>query len=183
MHILRCMGSKFCVKFQRAPLKFHTKFWTHTPQNTHFTVFYFGVWVTISLNCDVISLSETGPWCSVIFSVTSLHCVNPNKHLAIFTAYIELNLFHVNEKAKWIRMMYLLTFKQQILSHEIDWFDIYRGSHRYIGKNNGLTGAVECLGWISISKLLVFIHQNRAITLSCPVPSLRSDPLTHKQTV
>ena len=26
MHILRCTGSKFCVKFQRAPLKFHTKF-------------------------------------------------------------------------------------------------------------------------------------------------------------
>ena len=37
MHILRCMGSKFCVKFQRCPLKFHTKFWTHTPQNVHFT--------------------------------------------------------------------------------------------------------------------------------------------------
>ena len=61
MHFLRCMGSKFCVKFQRAPLKFHTKFWTHTPQNMNFTVFYFCVWVTISLNCDVISLSETGP--------------------------------------------------------------------------------------------------------------------------
>ena len=26
MHILRCMGSKFCAKFQRCPLKFHTKF-------------------------------------------------------------------------------------------------------------------------------------------------------------
>ena len=26
MHILRCMGSKFCVKFQRCPLKFHTRF-------------------------------------------------------------------------------------------------------------------------------------------------------------
>ena len=26
MHILRCMGSKFCAKFQRYPLKFHTKF-------------------------------------------------------------------------------------------------------------------------------------------------------------
>ena len=63
MHFLRCMGSKFCVKFQRAPLKFHTKFWTHTPQNMNFTVFYFCVWVTISLNCDVISLSETGPRC------------------------------------------------------------------------------------------------------------------------
>ena len=36
MHILRCLGSKFCVKFQRCPLKFHTKFWTHTPQNMHF---------------------------------------------------------------------------------------------------------------------------------------------------
>ena len=43
------------------PLKFHTKFWTHTPQNVRFTVFIFCVWVTISLNCDVISLSETGP--------------------------------------------------------------------------------------------------------------------------
>ena len=55
------MGSKFCVKFQRAPLKFHTKLWTHTPQYVHFTVVFFCVWVTISLNCDVISLSETGP--------------------------------------------------------------------------------------------------------------------------
>ena len=35
MHILLCMGSKFCVKFQRCPLKFHTKFWTRTPQNMH----------------------------------------------------------------------------------------------------------------------------------------------------
>ena len=61
MHILRCVGSKFCVKFQRAPLKFHTKFWTHTPQNMHLTVFCFCMWFTTSLNCDVISLSETGP--------------------------------------------------------------------------------------------------------------------------
>ena len=37
IHILRCMGSKFCVKFQRFLLKFHTKFWTHTTQNMHFT--------------------------------------------------------------------------------------------------------------------------------------------------
>ena len=55
------MGSKFCVKFQRAPLKFHTKVWTLTPQNMQYTVFYICVWVTISLNYDVISLSETGP--------------------------------------------------------------------------------------------------------------------------
>ena len=31
------MASKFCVKFQRKPLTFHTKFWTHTPQNIQFT--------------------------------------------------------------------------------------------------------------------------------------------------
>ena len=29
IHILRCMGPQFCVKFQRCSLKFHTKFWTH----------------------------------------------------------------------------------------------------------------------------------------------------------
>ena len=73
MHILRCMGSKFCVKFQRSPLKFHTKFWTHTPQNMHFTVSYFCVWVTISLNCDVISLSETGPSIGLV-PVSFWHC-------------------------------------------------------------------------------------------------------------
>ena len=62
MHILRFMGSKFCVKFQRCPLKFHTKFWTHTPQNMHFTrcekfddICYFK-------NYDLLSLSDTGPW-------------------------------------------------------------------------------------------------------------------------
>ena len=26
IHIFLCMDSKFCVKFQRCPLKFHTKF-------------------------------------------------------------------------------------------------------------------------------------------------------------
>ena len=36
IHILRCMGSKFCAKFQRCPLKFHKKIWTHTPQHMHF---------------------------------------------------------------------------------------------------------------------------------------------------
>ena len=67
MHILQCMGSKFCVKFQRAPLKFHTKFGTQTLQNVHFIDFNFCVWFTISLNCDVISLGETGLWCDFIW--------------------------------------------------------------------------------------------------------------------
>ena len=31
MHILLCLGSKF----QRCPMKFHTKFWMHTSQNMH----------------------------------------------------------------------------------------------------------------------------------------------------
>ena len=40
MHILRYMASKFRVKCQRYPLKFHTQFWTHTPQKMHFTRHY-----------------------------------------------------------------------------------------------------------------------------------------------
>ena len=30
IHILQCMGKIFCVEFQRVPLKFHTKYLTHT---------------------------------------------------------------------------------------------------------------------------------------------------------
>ena len=75
MHIWRCMGSKSCVKFQMCPLKFHTKFWTHTPQNMHFTDCYFSLWFAISCNCDVISLSETGPWLS--FSHCGMHIQQP----------------------------------------------------------------------------------------------------------
>ena len=29
-HIFQCMSKVFCVKFQRVPLKFHTKYLTHT---------------------------------------------------------------------------------------------------------------------------------------------------------
>ena len=36
-HILRFVGSKFCVKFERRPLKVHKKIWTQTAQNVHFT--------------------------------------------------------------------------------------------------------------------------------------------------
>ena len=50
------------MKFQRAPLKFHSKLWTYTPQRMHITDFYFCVWFRISLNCDVISFSETVLW-------------------------------------------------------------------------------------------------------------------------
>ena len=48
------MGTKFCAKLQMAPLKFHTKFWTHTPQRRHFTEFHFCLRFMIYLNCDVI---------------------------------------------------------------------------------------------------------------------------------
>ena len=37
MHILRCMGWKFCAM---CPLKFHKEFWIHTPQNMHFSRSY-----------------------------------------------------------------------------------------------------------------------------------------------
>ena len=74
MHILRCMGSKFCMKFQRCPLKFHTKFWTHTPQNMHFMRCwkFDDLWYLKSY--DILSLSETGPRSDKSFNEWSLEC-------------------------------------------------------------------------------------------------------------
>ena len=34
--IFQCMGKIFCVEFQRCPLKFHTKYHTHTLKDAHF---------------------------------------------------------------------------------------------------------------------------------------------------
>ena len=36
IHIFQCMGKIFCVEFQRVPLKFHTKYLTHTLKNVDF---------------------------------------------------------------------------------------------------------------------------------------------------
>ena len=33
IHMFQCMGNIFCVEFQRAPLKFHTKYVTHTSKD------------------------------------------------------------------------------------------------------------------------------------------------------
>ena len=35
-HTFRCMGKVFCVEFQRVPLKFHTKYLTHTLKDVDF---------------------------------------------------------------------------------------------------------------------------------------------------
>ena len=34
--IFQCMGKIFCVEFQRVPLKFHTKYLTHTLKDVNF---------------------------------------------------------------------------------------------------------------------------------------------------
>ena len=36
IHIFQCMGKIFCVEFQRVPLKFHTKYHTHTLKDVDF---------------------------------------------------------------------------------------------------------------------------------------------------
>ena len=36
LHIFQCMGKTFCEEFQRYPLKFHTKYLTHTLKDTIF---------------------------------------------------------------------------------------------------------------------------------------------------
>ena len=35
-HLFQCVGKIFCVEFQRVPLKFHTKYLTHTLKNVDF---------------------------------------------------------------------------------------------------------------------------------------------------
>ena len=34
IHIFQCLGKIFCVEFQRVPLKFHSKYLTHTLRDT-----------------------------------------------------------------------------------------------------------------------------------------------------
>ena len=53
MHILSCMVQIFFVKFQRRPLKFHTNFGTHTPQNMQFLLKVW--WITLSDSYDLKS--------------------------------------------------------------------------------------------------------------------------------
>ena len=79
MHIVRCMGSKFSMKFQREPLKFHTKFWIHTLHKIHFTDFYFCMWFMISLNSDVIT-PDLPPWSPII---KSGHCISPEDRVPV----------------------------------------------------------------------------------------------------
>ena len=40
IHIFQCMGKIFCVEFQRYPLKFHTKYLTHTLKDMIFKQFW-----------------------------------------------------------------------------------------------------------------------------------------------
>ena len=40
IHIFQCMSKIFCVEFQRYPLKFHTKYLTHTLNDMIFTQFW-----------------------------------------------------------------------------------------------------------------------------------------------
>ena len=53
---------------------FHTKLWTLILQNMHFTDFYFCVWFTISLNYNVICLSETFPRIPLIGITRLMSC-------------------------------------------------------------------------------------------------------------
>ena len=39
IHICQCMGNIFCVEFQMYPLKFHTKYLTHTLNDMIFMQF------------------------------------------------------------------------------------------------------------------------------------------------
>ena len=64
-HTFQCMGKIFCVKFQRVPLKFHTKYLTHTLKNVDFI----HKWKFMS---SLISVFEMPP-----VSVENMQCGRP----------------------------------------------------------------------------------------------------------
>ena len=51
--------SKIWCEIWKGTFEISHKILNHTPQNMHITLIKYCVWVTKSLNCDVISLSET----------------------------------------------------------------------------------------------------------------------------
>ena len=58
IHIFPCMGKIFCVEFQRIPLKFHTKYLTHTLED----VIFIQHWNSkSSKNYELIRVLETPP--------------------------------------------------------------------------------------------------------------------------
>ena len=92
MHILRCMGSKYCVKFKRCSLKFHTKFWTHILQNIHFTqclnfdeLRYLRVTISLVL---VRRAPERGVWVERFSSPGECTPIEETKRAAARTAVI-----------------------------------------------------------------------------------------------
>ena len=64
-------------------------------KNKHFTVFNFCMLVTIYLNCDVISLNETGPCSPIVWNDKYWHCCRREpcvSHMPCLTSVV-LNLF------------------------------------------------------------------------------------------
>ena len=57
IYIFQCMGKIFCVEFQRAPLKFHTKFLTHTLKDAIFI--QRSCYIILHESCDCPSATTT----------------------------------------------------------------------------------------------------------------------------
>ena len=58
IHIFQFMGKIFCVEFQRVPLKFHTKYLTHTLKDNIFVKYWN---FQSSYSKELISIFETPP--------------------------------------------------------------------------------------------------------------------------
>ena len=92
-------GFKILCEISKGTFEISHKIFNQYTAKYAFTVFYICVWVVISLNCNVISLSETGPWPSAdrsllrfVITVTSdkPFCVSNNQQRFIQTNGIEI---------------------------------------------------------------------------------------------
>ena len=80
-HIFQCMGKIFCVEFQRVPLKFHTKYLTHTLKDVDFI---FGQYKK--------SLVTMSKWLAISFMMKSQHMYNISNEPIVWS----FSLCHVN---------------------------------------------------------------------------------------
>ena len=112
MHIFWCMGSKSWVKFQRCPLKFHTKFWTHNTAKMHFTRCQKidDLWYQ---SYDILSLSETDPRC-VITSANDEGFIITGVVLSVYCVQNVLNDFCLLIGGLWWRFQDILEMIQGV---------------------------------------------------------------------
>ena len=111
MHILRCMRSKFCVKFQRCPLKFQAFTQYFEPVHSKICVLWgVKIWQLV-ISYDILSRSETGPW------TAKRSCEPVNWRFCCFRSGYKRELYDCQSFTNVWRCIYISHFGEQFFVH------------------------------------------------------------------